>query len=162
MTAQRIRRVATPSYAVIGDGMPSADYVSAFELDMPLESSAPRGNPRTSEQWARAIFEQAPAVMRILLLLGWRLVLRLRLRSGRSAGFVLGWRIVSAEPERTVLEAHSPFLMARNIVGTSGSAVTWTTLVRFERRIARSIWNVVRPVHQLATPYLFRRAARYR
>ncbi|WP_036495518.1 DUF2867 domain-containing protein [Nocardia sp. BMG111209] len=151
MSAQRVRRVS-PSSTAVGDGTPSADYVSAFELD-------PHGTRRTAEHWARSVFEHAPAVMRILLVLGWRLVLGLRLGPRPATGFVLGWHIASAEPEILVLESHSPFLTARNIVAASDSTVTWTTLVRFDRRIARPVWNIVRPVHELAIPYLLRRAA---
>ncbi|MCM6774024.1 DUF2867 domain-containing protein [Nocardia sp. CDC159] len=149
MAGQRALRVGVPAGAPISAEMESAEYSSAFELG----TNARR---RPAEWWARAVFEGAPAVVRAVVALGWRLVLRLRL--GTADDHVLGWRIVERKPDVVVLEAVSPLLRAQNIVVTTESAVTWSTLVRFDRPIARPIWAVVRPFHHLTIPYLLRRA----
>ncbi|MFI5779938.1 DUF2867 domain-containing protein [Nocardia sp. NPDC051570] len=151
MAVRRARRVAVPPDAPVGEEMADADYGWAFELDT-------CGTRRTAEQWARSVFEDAPAVMRGALRMGWRWGLGLRMRT--APDHVLGWRIVEQGPDVVVLESHSPILLARNIVMTSRSTVSWSTLVRFDRRIARPIWAAVEPFHHLTIPYLLGRADR--
>ncbi|KZM72901.1 DUF2867 domain-containing protein [Nocardia terpenica] len=153
MTTQRARRVAVPSSAPIGDEMVDADYASAFELGT-------RGTRQTPERWARSVFEDAPAAMRVVLVLGWRLVLGLRMGPTATPDYVLGWHITEQGPNVVVLESNSPFLAAQNIVVTNDSTVSWSTLVRFDRWIARPIWAVVAPFHHRTIPYLLRRADR--
>ncbi|ASF06319.1 hypothetical protein NBRGN_037_00270 [Nocardia brasiliensis NBRC 14402] len=151
-TAQRVQRVAAPPQLPISEDMAAADHVSAFEL-----SAA--GSRDTPELWSRLVFERAPALMRGLLRTGWRVVLGLRL-GPRSAEHVLGWHIAERGPNHVVLEAQSRLLAAQNIVVTTGSAVTWTTLVRYDRRVARFVWALMQPGHNLVIPYLLRRAGK--
>ncbi|RDI64999.1 DUF2867 domain-containing protein [Nocardia pseudobrasiliensis] len=153
MTSQRARRTTVPVNAPISDDMETADYAQAFEL-------ATNATRRTGEQWARSVFEGAPAAVRAVVPLGWRLVLCLRMGPPTGPDHVLGWRIVARDSNFVVLEAHSPFLTAQNIVTTTDSTVTWSTLVRYDHRIARAIWAIVAPFHHLTIPYLLRYADR--
>ncbi|RDI51590.1 DUF2867 domain-containing protein [Nocardia mexicana] len=152
MTAQRARRVDVPRDAPESDIVAAADYASAFDVSA-------SSSQRTPEQWARQVFEHAPAAMRGFLQLGWRLVLGLRLGPKSSPEHVLGWRIANRGANFVVLESHSRIMAAQNIVMTGDSTVTWATFVRFDRRIARPIWAAVKPFHHLAIPYLLGRAA---
>lgn len=136
----------------ISEDMVEVDYVSAFELSA-------SGSRDTPELWSRLVFEQAPKLMRALLRTGWRIILGLRL-GPRSADHVLGWHIADRGPDFVVLESHSRILTAQNIVLTTESTVTWATLVRFDRRLARLVWALMKPGHNIVIPYLLRRAGR--
>ena len=63
-------------------------------------------------------------------------------------------------PDTVTLGAESRLLRARNVVVVDESSVTWVTLVRFERPVARPVWAVTSVVHHRAIPYLLGRAAR--
>ncbi len=131
-----------------------SDYASAFELPTPDAQSL------TPEQWARATFEGAPVLLRWLLVMGWTLVLGLRLGPRPSAGHVLGWLISDSGSDSITLESRSRLVATRNIVVVNDSNVVWVTFVRFNRRIARPVWAVAAPIHHMAIPYLLKRASR--
>lgn len=128
-----------------------AHYASAF-------AAPATGSPRTPEHWARATFEDAPAALRWLLRAGWLGVLRLRLGPRSSSEHVLGWPVAEPEPGTIVLAAHSPLLVARNVVSVSGSGLVWATFVRFEGRAGRAVWAATAPMHHRIIPFLLRRA----
>ncbi|MFC1410088.1 hypothetical protein ACEZCY_12535 [Streptacidiphilus sp. N1-12] len=104
--APRARRIEVPG-EIPGGGLPDADYASAFEL------TTPDARALTPAQWARGAFEGAPAPLRPVLLLGWTLVLGLRLGPRPSPDHVLGWPIRDAGPDSVTLEADSRLLAAR-------------------------------------------------
>jgi hypothetical protein len=88
-------------------------------------------------------------------------VLRFHLAPSDSPGHLLGWRIVTAEPEVFALEASSPFL-AGKIVGRrlDGTHTTITTGLRYGRPVlARVVWACVGPLHRRIAPLLLQRAA---
>jgi Protein of unknown function (DUF2867) len=157
----RVRRVEVPrTFAVTGSsGHPSREsYASAFAL--PLDRSV--GRPRSAEQWARAVFEDAPRLLRFSILFGWRFFLGLRLQPLDGADQVLGWRLEArdAGPESVALAADSKLLRAENIVATDGSVVLWVTIVHFDGRMGSLLWRVASPVHHMTIPYLLARAGR--
>lgn len=115
--------------------------------------------PRTAEGWARAVFEEGPALLRGFVAAGWRLVLLLRLGPRTSPDHVAGWAVVDRSPAHVALEAESPLLAAQNTIDVTDSCVTWTTTVHYRRGVARVIWAVALPVHRLTVRYLLRRAA---
>jgi hypothetical protein len=80
------------------------DYADAFEV-----TRTPT-DQRSAEQWARDGFEGLPVTMRRPLLLIHRWILGFRLGPWASPEHVLGWRIVTSEPELLHLEARSPLL----------------------------------------------------
>lgn len=150
----RARRIEVPRRIAREAGFAAFDYASAFELASPgARSLAP-------EQWARAVFEGAPRLLRWVLLRGWGLGLGLRLGPRPSPGHVLGWAVSDAGPDTVILAAHSRLIDARNTVLVEDGRVVWVTLVRFERRAAAPLWAAAAPIHHLTVPYLLRRANR--
>ena len=116
----------------------------------------------SAEQWARATWEGAPAIVRWFLTLGWRFILGLRLAPERSPTNVLGWRIVDNHPDTTTLHARSALITAHNVVTVGETTVLWTTLVRYEHPIARPIWRLVELVHRIVLPYTLTHARKVR
>ncbi|MFG2628469.1 DUF2867 domain-containing protein [Streptomyces sp. NPDC048473] len=176
MATPRTRRVEVPRVAAAAEEelAAGAGYASAFELPVADARS------RTPEQWARAVFEDAPVLLRGFLVLGWSLVLRIRLGPRPSPGHVLGWTVSDSAADSdtgrdagtgtdegpgsntTTLAAPSPLITTRNVAVVNASTVVWVTFVRFDRRIARPVWAMIAPIHHLAIPYLLRRAGRRR
>lgn len=131
---------------------PPLDYADAFEVTT-------RASARlTAEQWAHAIFTEAPAPLRLLLTAGWSTVLRLRL-GPRSPDHVLGWRIVSATPDVVRLELLSPLMKARLVISREPEAVAFATRVYYRNSVAHPIWAMVGIVHRQLVPLLLSRAA---
>ncbi|WP_331766696.1 DUF2867 domain-containing protein [Embleya sp. NBC_00896] len=156
MSSAHARRVEVPPAIGADEEFAGSDYASAFEL------AVPEAGFRTPEQWARAVFEGAPLVLRWMVTLGWTVVLRLRLGPRRSPEHILGWRIADSGAGSITLTSRSRLITAHNVVVVRDSSVVWVTFVRFDRRIARPVWAVVAPVHHLTIPYLLRRAHRSR
>src|SRR4051812_8869953 len=104
MGRERARRVAVDE-SLVGD----ADYADAFAIELTSRDD------RTAEEWVRCALEDGPAVRSTILFVH-RHVLRFRLAPPGVPGHLLGWRIVTAEPDVFVLEASSAFL-AGTIVG---------------------------------------------
>jgi hypothetical protein len=151
-----VRRVEVPQQIATTFARSTANYAAAFTLR--TESAA----TRTPLQWARALFEGAPAVLRWCMVFGWRRVLGLRLAPRTSDDHVLGWTVADGDlvAGSTALLADSRFLRARNIVMVDDTTVTWVTLVHYSHAAARPLWAVARPIHHLTIRYLLARAAR--
>jgi len=115
---------------------------------------------RSAEYYARAVFEDGPVLLRWFVLLGWIVVLRLRLGARRSADHVLGWRIESNEAERIVLGTESFMLTVRLIVTATGGSATHATYIRYDRGIARVVWPLIAWLHKIIIVFLLKRAAR--
>src|SRR5438132_5006213 len=77
----RVRATASDSFDAS-----SANWSCAFAVEVP------RRDERSTEQWARAIWEDAPVALRWFIVAGWRFVLGLRLGARHSPDHVLGWR----------------------------------------------------------------------
>lgn len=133
---------------------PRYDFACAYEI-----ATRP-GDVRTSEQWARAVWEGAPSPMRWFMLAGWRLVLRLRLGALGSPDHVLGWPIVERGADETVCRAGSGFLDACNSFRRLDGKVVWSTFVSYDRPLARLIWPPVSVIHRLIVRASLRRAER--
>ncbi|KAA6212069.1 DUF2867 domain-containing protein [Streptomyces albofaciens JCM 4342] len=131
-----------------------AHYASAFAVPA---TGLPHLLP---VDWARAVFEKAPAVLRRCLYGGWRGGLGLRLGPRVSAQHVLGWLVTESGPDAVTLEAHSPLLTARNMVRLDHSSLTWSTFVHFKNPVGRAVWASAAPLHHQAIPLLLRRAIR--
>jgi hypothetical protein len=130
---------------------PYTDYEDTFEVAI-----AP--GRRTAEQWARAVFEGAPAGMRTLLSIGWRLI-GLQLAPPRLTGHVLGWRIVKNSPDVVVLQARSIAGLTTRLVlqvdavgcdsGQSSTELRFATFVRCDGLVGKALWFGVAPLHRL-------------
>lgn len=130
------------------------DFACAYQVAI-----AP-GDGRSSEQWARAIWEGAPAPLGWLMLAGWLLVLRLRLGPLHSPDHILGWRIIDRSPGETVCQLRSGFLNAHNTFRASDGTLVWSTFVTYQRPIARVIWPPASLLHRLLARIALRQAAR--
>jgi hypothetical protein len=148
----RARRIDLPA-SLARSG--SADAL-AFALVTPLARAL------TPEEWARAVFEQGPAALRLFVEVGWRVALRLRLASRHAPDHVAGWVIAAVDerPDTITLSAESPLLSARNVVAVDDAVVEWVTTVHFDRRIARPVWAVASPIHCWTICFLLTRAAK--
>ncbi len=156
MPTHRARRVDVAAGVATDGG--AADYASAFAV------SVPDAGARSAEQWARSVFEGAPVVLRWFLILGWKVVLRLRLGPRNSPDHVLGWRIAANTPQTatrqtTTLQAASSLVTAHKVLVVDDGRVTVTTMVRYERPLARLVWSAIAPVHHRLEPLLLTRAA---
>ncbi len=128
------------------------DYTDSF-------GASAASDDRTPEQWARAVFEDAPRLVRWFLLTGFRYGLGLRLAPRRSPEHVLGWAIIGRERDSLTLESRSWFLTSRLVFRTEVSRVTQSTFVRYDKRIAAVIWPPVSILHRQIVPRLLRHAA---
>ncbi|QBD78144.1 DUF2867 domain-containing protein [Ktedonosporobacter rubrisoli] len=143
--ATRAYRIAPPR---VQTGDNPADYIDEFEVSI-LD-----GDARTAEQWARAIFEEAPLPVRWFLLFGWRWVLGLRLGPRLSSTHVLGWQIVKREPDAISLELRSALMVAQLSMHLVGSKLIWNTYVYYTRGLARPLWTAVGLLHRCTVPAL--------
>jgi hypothetical protein len=98
--------------------------------------------------------------MRWFIVFGWRYVLRLRLGPQHSPDYILGWRIVGRQREETVCQLASPFLNACNTFHLDGGQLVWSTLVFYERPMARMIWPPLSVVHRFLVRVSLRKAHR--
>ena len=136
----------------VGDDRP--DYADAFEVAISGRDD------RTAEQWIRSGLEGAPRWMRRVIVVVHRHVLGFRLGPLDGPDHVLGWRIVTSEPDVVRLEASSD-LLSGVLIGrrADASCTRLTTLLFFGRPAARLVWAVVGPLHRRIAPYLLARAA---
>ncbi len=134
---------------------PRRGHSDAFEVRL----AEPDG--RTAEEWLRAGLEEAPAVVRRIVLFAQRRVLGLQLGVPGAPDRVLGWPVVSATPEEARLEAVGP-LVAATIVSrrVDDRSTRLTTSIRYQRAVGRIAWTVVGPVHRAVARLLLARAAR--
>lgn len=117
---------------------------------------------RSSEEWARAAWEDAPAPLRWFMVAGWRFVLGLHLGPRSSPDHILGWQIFERDPNTTACQLHSGFLAAVNIFHRAEGRFIWSTFVTYDRPIARVIWLPVSVIHRLLARLALRRVANSR
>jgi hypothetical protein len=150
-----VRRIEVPAQIAATFARSTANYAVAFALsEQGVESWTPL-------HWARAVFDDAPALLRWFVVFGWRHVLGLRLGPRPSDDHVLGWAISGGDlvEGSVALTAQSSFLQASNIVTVEQATVTWVTLVHYSGAAARPLWAIARPIHRFTIPYLLARAA---
>jgi hypothetical protein len=137
-----VRQVEVPSAARTLSTLSHVDYEDAFLVDIgPVQA-------RTAEQWARAVLDGTPAIMRSALLRGWS-ALGLQLGPTRSEGFVLGWEVRRSTPAVALLGAGSRLgLAAELLFKRHRQRLLFATFVQHENRIARAMWAGVEPVHR--------------
>jgi hypothetical protein len=156
VTSAHVHIVGIPKAIRGREDLAGADRAITYELAVSDARSM------SAEQWARATWEGSPTIVRWLLILGWRFTLGLRLASGRSPTHVLGWRLLDDRPDTVTLQAGSALITSQNVVIVQQSTVLWTTLVRYERPLARPIWRLVELVHRTVLPYTLSHARKVR
>ena len=149
----RVHRVAVIRDPRATDTSPN--YRDRFEVAIPGTDT------RTAEQWLRAVFEDAPRPVRWFLLLGWHRVLGLQLGPHPSPDYILGWQIVSKEPDEVRLALNSAIMKAQLTLRLSSSTAAWTTQVFYTRPLARPLWAAVGVIHRQIVPYLLARAVSF-
>ncbi len=127
--------------------LPRIDYADRFALSTDADA--------TPEQWARAMFGDAPGVAEWFI---WRGVLGLRLRRGRSPATVAGWRIGGRGEDWIRLETASSSLGANLIVQTAEGRVSLTTCLDQGRRRDEILWHRLSAVHRRLVPRVLRDA----
>ena len=149
----RARNIEVPSEIATREDLasPNFTYACALELETATTHSA--------EQWARALFGDAPRLLRAFVVAGWIGVLGLRLGPRQSDQYVFGWTVESNSPELIVLGTGSFMLTARLVIRATDKHVTHVTFVRYERGIARVVWPVAAAIHRPVVRFLLRRAA---
>jgi Protein of unknown function (DUF2867) len=130
------------------------DFACAYEVAIASDDT------RSSEDWARAAWEGAPAPLRWFMVAGWRFVLGLPLGPRHSPDHLLGWRIVESRPDETVCQLRSKSLDARNVFRKLDGTLVWSTLVTYERRVGRAIWLPASVLHRPLVRSALRRAAK--
>ncbi len=136
--------------------------LAGYHYDYDDSFAAPRtaADDRTPEQWARAVFEDAPPTVRWFLVKGFRYGLGLRLDPWPSPEHVLGWAIIDRSPDSVTIESRSWFLTSRLVFRAETTRVTQSTYVRYDRRLAAIIWPPVSILHRQIVPRILRHAAR--
>jgi hypothetical protein len=147
------RRAVAAAEPLIGSAR--YDYADAFEV------RALRPDPRSAEQLARAALEQAPLALPRIIRVVHRYVLRFRLGPSSSPDHVLGWKIVTSQPDVIVLEAVSSLaravIVARKVDPTLAVGTTYLFYTR--PTAARFVWKIVGPLHRWIAPLLLKHAA---
>ena len=153
MSTGNVREVAPPATARALSTLSHVDYEDAF-----LVETGP-AQDRTGEQWARAILEDAPSVMRPALLWGW-FALGLQLGPTRSDRFVLGWEVRRSSPDFALLCADSRLgLPAELLLERQQKRILFATLVQQENHITRAVWAGVAPGHRQVVRYVLEQAS---
>jgi hypothetical protein len=94
-----VHQIAPPSDLVAKTTLSDVSHRDCFIVDID-----PSVSDRSAEEWARAIFEDAPAPTRDRLTTGWPL-LGLQLGPLTSDKHVLGWTILTNSPDQVLLFA---------------------------------------------------------
>jgi hypothetical protein len=127
------------------------DYVDHFSVTHEIEAHA------TAEQWARAMFGDAPDLTERLL---WSGILGLRLHRSGSAQTIAGWAVTGQGEGWVRMSAASRSIDAELILRTSEGASGLATLVRYNRKGASAVWVPVSFVHRRLAPFLLRSTIR--
>ena len=127
------------------------DYVDVFT------ATAGDAGDTSPEQWARIALERASAIGRFL---AWQTILGLRLESGPSPDHVAGWKVVDRNDSWIRIEAKSWFMIAKIIFRVDEDEVSFTTLIRYDRPVARAVWTPISAIHRRLAPDVLGTAVR--
>ena len=119
------------------------DYVDLFVV------SAEDASGTSTERWARAAMEGAPAIGRFL---AWRVCCGLRLDETPSDDHVAGWRIAGRGNDWIRMEAASWFMTAHIVFRIERRRVSFATFIRYDRAIAALVWGMASVAHRQVAP----------
>lgn len=150
-----VRRIAVPDLARQLSGLDRVDYADAY--------TAPTEVVRTPEQWARAIEQRHPQLIRRIVRPIHQSALGFQLADPDAPGQIIGFDILHSDAREAVLGTSGSVLTPRIVGLTMPGHLTLCTLVRYEHPSARLIWALVGPIHRTVEQYLLdsvtRRAA---
>jgi hypothetical protein len=153
-SAVEARRVAVPADARTLSTLTRIDYEDAFVIE------AGGARERTSEQWARAVLEDASTALRLAARVAW-LAIALRLGSSPTDQYVLGWRVRRRTPEFTLLGASSPFgLEGELLFRPQEQSLLYATFVQQKNVVMRAVWTLVEPGHRQFVRQLLEQTSR--
>ena len=138
-----VRQIDPPPDLLDRTTLVDVHYQDCFIVDLGQALSA-----RSAEQWARAVFEDAPASTRNTLVNGWPL-LGLRLGPLTSDEHVLGWRIRANSPDQVLLFADgSPDMVAELLIERRRDTLRFASFIALLSPSAHEIWVDVAPRHE--------------
>jgi hypothetical protein len=145
---RQVHQVTVPPAARAHTTLSHVDYEDAFLVE------AGPSHGRTGEQWARAMLEDAPIMMRRKLRWGW-FALGLTLGSTGSDRLVLGWEVRRSTPDFALLASGSRVgLPAELLFERRQHTLLFVTFVQQQNPIARAMWAAVAPRHRQVVRYL--------
>lgn len=148
----RVCQVVLPEDARELSTLSRVDYEDAFVVDA--------GGQRTAQEWARAVFNDAPLAVRARLVSGW-MGLGLKLGGPWSERRVLGWKVQQSSPEVMLLAADSVLgLEAELLFRTEPRGLLFATLIQQNNSAARAVWVRITARHQAVVRSLLDHAAR--
>ena len=148
-----VSQVAVPPSARALSSLPRIDYEEAF-----LVETGPTDG-RTSEQWARAVLEDAPSETRHALRWGW-FALGLKHGPTRSDRFVLGWEVRRSTPDLVLLGSDSRIGMpAELLLERRQDKLLFAAFLQHKNPIARAVWAATVPGHQRVVRSLLERVS---
>jgi hypothetical protein len=149
----KARRIPVPEEPLLGGTR--YDYADAFEIRVE------EPDLMSAEELVRLGLEESPRLVRETIWNVHKHVIRFRLAPRSSVEHVLGWSIVTNEPNVFQLEAASPLLRAHLVQRKLDSRTSvFSTYLFFEKRtLARALLKVIGPLHRMIAPYLMERAA---
>ncbi|MEA2516412.1 MAG: hypothetical protein QOG16_250, partial [Actinomycetota bacterium] len=145
-----LQQLTIPDAISALDVLPS-DYIDLFVATTPQATDA------SPELWARVALEEASAAGRFV---AWRLLLGLRLESEPSQDHVAGWKIAERGEDWIRIEASSWFMTANIVFTVAENEVSFTTLIRYDRAIAKAIWTPISAIHRQLAPGVLYAAVR--
>jgi hypothetical protein len=146
----RTTRVAPGSEAL--GRLPGADYADAFRIASDVHAPA--------AAWARHAFEGgSPTARRVFRVLVWQGLLGMRLAAEGRPGHLAGWFVAEDEPDVLEMQVRSWMFAGRLVTETTPEHTTITTMLRFDRRVGRLVWNGAGRLHRRMMPGVLGRAA---
>ena len=128
------------------------DYQDAYRVDAPASDSA--------ERWMRAFLQHAPRWFQAVWVGAAVVLLGSRFGSLRGPDHVLGWRVLSNEPDVCAVGLDSlAGLHARLFMVVSPGETVFATQIQLDTRYVRSLWPAIRRGHRYFAPLLLKRAA---
>ena len=151
--AGRVREVAVLPAVRKQSGLEYVDYTDAFLIEPGLAAD------ETPEQWARAFFEGAPALLRTMLRRGWA-SLGLRIGPADSEDRVFGWPVRRSTRDVLLLGAESRHGMpAELLFMRHQNALLFATLIHHQNAGVRARWAGVAPMHRRIVRFMLERAS---
>lgn len=119
-----------------------------------------RARQRSAEEWARLIFDGAPAAARASLVAGWS-TLGLKLSAAPSDARILGWEVRRSTDDHVLLGAGSRLGMpAELLLVRRPEELLFATFVRQENAAMRALWAGIVPFHVRVVRQVIGRAER--
>jgi hypothetical protein len=147
-----VRQVALPPDARALSTLSRLDYEDAFVVE-----TGRVAQERTGEQWARAMLQDAPMLMRGALPPGW-FALGLRLGSPWDERLVLGWEVRRSSPDFALFGARSRLgFLAELLFKRQQDTLLFATFVQEQNAFARALWAGIGPGHRKVVRYLLER-----